>query len=119
LNSRPNGRIVGRHPQVVVTWNANISRVLKRKNDGKTHARSKATQAQASGTSEIRHAPPPPTDDSPGRTRCHHTTSDIAVATAHRRRDSRAGVPWYLERGGSDGQDFDDWIEAEQELRKS
>jgi len=24
----------------------------------------------------------------------------------------------YLERGGSDGQDFDDWIEAEQELRK-
>jgi hypothetical protein len=24
----------------------------------------------------------------------------------------------YLERGGSDGQDFDDWLEAERELRQ-
>ena len=24
----------------------------------------------------------------------------------------------YLERGGSDGQDFDDWLEAERELRR-
>ena len=24
----------------------------------------------------------------------------------------------YLERGGGDGQDFDDWLEAERELRR-
>jgi hypothetical protein len=24
----------------------------------------------------------------------------------------------YLERGGSDGQDFDDWLEAERELKR-
>jgi hypothetical protein len=24
----------------------------------------------------------------------------------------------YLERGGSDGQDFDDWLEAERELKQ-
>jgi len=25
----------------------------------------------------------------------------------------------YLERGGGDGQDFDDWLEAEKELKSS
>ncbi len=34
---------------------------------------------------------------------------EIAEAAYHR----------YLRRGGSDGADFDDWVEAEQELRTS
>ncbi|HXD20720.1 MAG TPA: DUF2934 domain-containing protein [Vicinamibacterales bacterium] len=35
------------------------------------------------------------------------TYDEIAEAAYHR----------YLRRGGSDGQDFDDWVEAERELR--
>ena len=35
------------------------------------------------------------------------TFDEIAEAAYHR----------YLQRGGSDGQDFDDWVEAERELR--
>jgi hypothetical protein len=35
-------------------------------------------------------------------------TRDEIEAAAYRR---------YLNRGGSDGQDFDDWLEAERELR--
>ena len=35
------------------------------------------------------------------------TFDEIAEAAYHR----------YLQRGGSDGQDFDDWLEAERELK--
>ena len=35
------------------------------------------------------------------------TFDEIAEAAYHR----------YLRRGGGDGQDFDDWVEAERELR--
>jgi len=35
------------------------------------------------------------------------TFDEIAEAAYHR----------YLKRGGGDGQDFDDWLEAEKELR--
>ncbi len=35
------------------------------------------------------------------------TYDEIAEAAYHR----------YLKRGGGDGQDFDDWLEAERELR--
>ena len=35
------------------------------------------------------------------------TYDEIAEAAYHR----------YLSRGGGDGQDFDDWVEAERELR--
>ena|SRR5690349_6358728 len=42
-----------------------------------------------------------------GRTQPTPTYDQIAEAAYHR----------YLKRGGGDGRDFDDWLEAEQELK--
>jgi hypothetical protein len=85
----------------------------------KRSPRSKATQARASDTNEIRHAPPPPADDS---TRADSMSSEPpAVSPSRQLADDEIrarAYQRYLERGGSDGQDFDDWIEAEQDLRK-
>ena len=47
-----------------------------------------------------------PGDGRPSRTD-DPTYDEIAEAAYHR----------YLRRGGGDGQDFDDWVEAERELR--
>ena len=49
------------------------------------------------------------------------TTNDIpAAAQPGPSADeiSRAAYLRYLSRGGGDGQDFDDWLEAERELKK-
>jgi hypothetical protein len=42
-----------------------------------------------------------------GRPNGHPTEEDVRVRAYHR----------YLERGGVNGNDFDDWVEAEKELR--
>jgi len=89
--------------------------------------RSKATQAQAADTGaigntsdgDIRRSPAPPADDS---TRADSMSSEPpAISPSRQLADDEIrarAYQRYLERGGSDGQDFDDWIEAEQELRK-
>jgi len=58
-------------------------------------ARSPSTPRRAGNVEATAHAPSSPTYD------------EIAEAAYHR----------YLRRGGGDGQDFDDWVEAERELR--
>ena len=55
----------------------------------------RSTSSSAAATSAAGDMPQSPTFD------------EIAEAAYHR----------YLRRGGSDGQDFDDWVEAERELR--
>lgn len=52
-------------------------------------------------------APTPRTPTGNGDPTEHPTHTEIAEAAYHR----------YLSRGGTHGQDFDDWIEAERELR--
>jgi len=45
---------------------------------------------------------------------------DSGIATSGPNEDDirRRAYQRYLERGGGDGQDFDDWLEAERELRQ-
>jgi Protein of unknown function (DUF2934) len=45
---------------------------------------------------------------------------DSGVASSEPNEDEirRRAYQRYLERGGGDGQDFDDWLEAERELRQ-
>ena len=48
------------------------------------------------------------------------TANDASVVTAGeptREQIAEAAYLRYLQRGGSDGQDFNDWLEAERELR--
>ena len=52
--------------------------------------------------------PVPATNDTAPAAHAEPSADEIAQAAYQR----------YLSRGGSDGQDFDDWLEAERELKK-
>lgn len=43
---------------------------------------------------------------------------DTTVASAERERIAERAYQLYMERGGSDGRDLDDWLEAERELAR-
>lgn len=43
-------------------------------------------------------------------------TGDTAAANADRERIAERAYQLYMARGGSDGRDLDDWLEAEREL---
>ena len=62
--------------------------------------RKRTTAKQPNGAETPPGAPVPPPDV---------TDDDIRVRAYHR----------YLERGGNDGADFDDWLEAEKDLKSS
>ncbi len=66
--------------------------------------RTPTTASESTGRRRAKKAPSPAADP------LHQASfEEIAEAAYHR----------YLRRGGSDGADFDDWVEAEQELRLS
>ena len=43
---------------------------------------------------------------------------DTTVADGERERIAQRAYQLYMERGGSDGRDLDDWLEAERELAR-
>ena len=45
-----------------------------------------------------------------------HLTGDTTVANPDREKLASRAYELYLERGGADGMDMDDWLEAEREL---
>jgi hypothetical protein len=47
-----------------------------------------------------------------------HNAADIIAAAIDRDRLAQRAYELYLARGGSDGQDMEDWLNAERELRE-
>jgi Protein of unknown function (DUF2934) len=74
-------------------------------------------------------AGPATADDRSGATMERDSSSESMSSEANTRNESMASEPSeeeirmrayrrYLERGGADGQDFEDWLEAERELKQ-
>ena len=55
-------------------------------------------------------------DDMQGHEGAPQTAGDTTAANVDRGRVAARAYELYLARGGSDGQDLDDWLEAEREL---
>jgi hypothetical protein len=97
--------------------------VAKKNTDGTTPAPRRAAPRRASAKRDDPLTRPP---DRAGVTRAGviDTASDMATASAAGGDQpayddiAQAAYQRYLDRGGSDGGDFDDWIQAERELAR-
>ena len=70
-------------------------------------------------TDPSKRAPTPPPPAGPARRRQPaRRTGNDSVNDPSYEDIAEAAYQRYLSRGGNDGQDFDDWVEAERELRR-
>lgn len=91
-------------------WLESIQTMAKKKTDATTPAAAPRRRVASKATANDRAADPAPLDlsaNAPAARDNTPTYEQIAEAAYLR----------YLRRGGSDGRDFDDWLEAERELR--
>jgi|SRR4051812_6256217 len=86
--------------------------------DDRTPVRNASSDSGAAVMDLPTQAGAPPADDATRADSMSSEPPELSPSRAQSDEDIRArAYQRYLERGGSHGQDFEDWIEAEQELR--